>query len=297
MPSAPQLTENVLELRDLAFFHPPSFRGQPFRLHVPALDIREGEVLALCGPSGSGKSTLLAIMAGLLRPESGQVTLATANGPTELFSGTQHEWRRLRRYFGFVHQDPRESLNDRRNVADIVADPLQIHRLAGIPTDFEGRDTTPWWPLAPSRIRHERLALAVATLQRVGISGDQAERSPAALSGGQRQRVAIARALVAQPRLVFLDEPTSALDVSVQASIVDLLRTLRRENEQTSYVLVTHDLPLARQLADRVAILDQGQIVELGDVDDVFQQPASATTRELLGIAQNELDALGDDSD
>src|SRR6185312_16545320 len=112
--------------------------------------------------------------------------------------------------------------------------------------------------------RRERRARALGVLQNVGITPAQAERRPGALSGGQRQRVAIARALVARPRLVFLDEPTSALDVSVQALVVELLRRLRREDGDRAYVLVTHDLPLARQLADRVAILDGGRIVELG---------------------------------
>jgi peptide/nickel transport system ATP-binding protein len=126
----------------------------------------------------------------------------------------------------------------------------------------------------------------------VGISREQAERRPGALSGGQRQRVALARALVAGPRLVFLDEPTSALDVSVQASIVELLQGLRREGGRTAYVLVTHDLPLARQLADRVAILDRGRVVELGEVGRVFRDPVSAVARELLGIARADLGAL-----
>jgi ABC-type glutathione transport system ATPase component len=105
--------------------------------------------------------------------------------------------------------------------------------------------------------------------------------------------VAIARALVARPRVVILDEPTSALDVSVQASIVDLLGKLGQDDLQTAYVLVTHDLPLARQLADRVAVLDHGQIVELGDVDQEFQQPASPIARDLIGIARADLAGLG----
>ena len=98
---------------------------------------------------------------------------------------------------------------------------------------------------------------------------------------------------MAQPRLVFLDEPTSALDVSVQASIVELLRKVRQDDAHTTYVLVTHDLPLARQLADRVAILDRGQIVELGDADQVFRQPVSPITRELIGIARADLASVG----
>jgi peptide/nickel transport system ATP-binding protein len=106
--------------------------------------------------------------------------------------------------------------------------------------------------------------------------------------------VAIARALIARPRLVFLDEPTSALDVSVQAAIIELLQRLRAEAGRAAYILVTHDLPLARQLADRIAILDGGRIVELGELDRVFREPASPITRDMLGIARGALSALGD---
>ncbi len=292
MSSTPLHPEPLLAVRDVVFSHPSSSNTLAFRLQIPELEVRYGEVLALCGPSGSGKSTLLAIIAGLLKPDQGQVTLATPDGRADLYGRTKSHWRRERRHFGFVHQDPRESLNDRRKVVDLVADPLNIHGLAGVPLEPARKSSNAWPSRFLSRIRQERRERAVTTLQRVGISREQAERSPAALSGGQRQRVSLARAIVGQPRLVFLDEPTSALDVSVQASIVDLLQTLRRDDAKTAYVLVTHDLPLARQLADRIAILDQGQIVEIGDVDQVLFRPSAATTRELLGIARSELNAL-----
>ena len=268
--------EVVLQARDLAFAYTAAPDDRAFELSVPALEVRAGEVLALCGPSGSGKSTLLAILAGLLRPRSGQVRLSTADGSVDLYRCSARDWRRHRRHFGFVHQDPREFLNDRRVVADIVVDPLQIHGLLGS--------------------RRERRDRAISSLQAVGLTREQAGRKPGALSGGQRQRVAIARALVARPRLVFLDEPTSALDVSVQAAIIALLQSLRREVGQTAFVLVTHDLPLARQLADRVAVLDRGRIVELGEIDQVLDAPASAVAQALLGIARTELGVIGERS-
>ena len=271
MSSIPTDPEVLLRGNDLTFAHAPGPDGSAFELHVTELEVRAGEVLALCGPSGSGKSTLLLILAGLLRPRSGQVLFSEVKRTTDLFGGSRGDWRRLRRHFGFVHQDPREYLNDRRTIADIVADPLSIHH----------------WP-------GDRLARARMMLERVGIGPAQAKRRPDALSGGQRQRVAIARALVARPSLVFLDEPTSALDVSVQASILELLQGLRKEDERTAYVLVTHDLRLARQLADRIAILDRGQIVELGQIDRVLDHPDSAIARKLLGIARAELGALAD---
>ena len=296
MSSSPPHPEPLLQARGLAFAHPGALEGRAFRLHVEELDVRTGEVLALCGASGSGKSTLLAILAGLLRPDSGRLLVTTPEGPIDPYISSAVEWRRQRRHFGFVYQDPREYLNDRRRVADIVADPLRIHQLPGIPAGpgiTLGERIARSLNLPGSRPGRERRMRAIAMLRRVGIDPDQAERGPGSLSGGQRQRVAIARALVASPRLVFLDEPTSSLDVSVQASIIELIRELRRGDGRTTYVLVTHDLALARQLADRVAILDQGRVVELGDINRVFREPASPTARHLLGIAQSDLGSFG----
>jgi peptide/nickel transport system ATP-binding protein len=261
--SSPSNRELVLEAAELRFAHPAGPDGLGFELAVSRLEVRAGETLALCGPSGSGKSTLLAILAGLLRPGAGSVRYMTEDGLVDPYAGTARDWRRQRRYVGYVHQDPREYLNDRRIVVDIVADPLNIHSIA------------------ERRTRRER---AMAALQEVGITRAQAERTPAALSGGQRQRVAIARAMVTRPRLIFLDEPTSALDVSVQAAIVDLLRRFRTGDRLATYVLVTHDLALARQLADRVLILDHGHVVDGGIVDQVFGHPTAPMTRALLGI-------------
>jgi ABC-type glutathione transport system ATPase component len=284
----PNSSEILLHARDIAFSHPTVANGQALELRVPALAVRVGEVLALCGPSGSGKSTLLSILAGPLRPHTGKVWFGSPETLIDLYSCSPAEWRRQRRYFGFVHQDPRDYLNDRRTVAEMVADPLNIQDLPGLPVGSSRRLELP-----RARRRRERKALAFATLQNVGITRAQAERRPATLSGGQRQRVAIARALVAQPRLVFLDEPTSALDVSVQASIVELLQQMRQDNDRMAYVLVTHDLPLASQLADRVAILEHGHIVELGSLEHVFRMPSSPITRELLGLARTDQAVLG----
>jgi peptide/nickel transport system ATP-binding protein len=300
MSSNPPRTDTLLQARDVTFSYTCYIDDHTFVLNVGELDVRAGEVLALCGPSGSGKSTLLAILAGLLRPRLGQVWLSTTEGTIELYGCSPGEWRRQRRHFGFVHQDPREYLNDRRKVADIVADPLNIHKLPGIPAEPQttlcGRIADRFvrsFRLTGASSRRERRTRAIASLQKVGITRLQAERTPGALSGGQRQRIAIARALVTGPSLVFLDEPTSALDVSVQASIIELLQALRQEDRRIAYVLVTHDLPLARQLADRVAILDHGQIAELGDVDRVFREPSSAIALKLLGIARADSEAFG----
>jgi ABC-type glutathione transport system ATPase component len=289
MPSAPNPPDALLRAQDLYFTYSGGPEERTFDLSVAVLDVFAGEVLGLCGPSGSGKSTLLAVLAGLLRPRTGRVVLATVEGPLDLYSCSVAEWRRSRRHFGFVHQDPREYLNDRRTIADLVADPLTIHRLPGAPSSspHDGPSNRPSRPILWKGPRQRRAA-AVAALGTVGLDPALAQRRPTVLSGGQRQRVAIARALIARPRLVFLDEPTSALDVSVQASIVALLQRLRREDANTAYVLVTHDLPLARQLADRLAILEGGRIVEMGPVERVLQAPASPTTRSMLGWAKAE---------
>lgn len=272
MSSAPTGSDVILHARNLEFHYPaPVAAAGAFTLSIPELEIRAGEMLALCGPSGSGKSTLLAILAGLLRPTLGKVVLSTERGPVELYGCPKSEWRWHRRHFGYVHQDPREYLNDRRTAADIVADPLNVHRLPeGLVDEGVGSQIVDFFRGVARRARRD---LAVSWLQRVGITQTQGERMPGTLSGGQRQRVAIARALVTDPRLVFLDEPTSALDLSVQAAIVALLRRLRDLNSQTAYILVTHDIPLAFQLADRIAILDGGRIVELCNTQQMLQRP------------------------
>jgi ABC-type glutathione transport system ATPase component len=128
---SPISPDALLVARDVAFAHPAGSDGRAFEVAIPELEIRAGEVLALCGPSGSGKSTALALLAGLIRPRSGRVRFRTDEGWIDLNACSPRAWRRLRRHFGFVHQDPRESLNDRRSVADIVADPLAIHGLPG----------------------------------------------------------------------------------------------------------------------------------------------------------------------
>jgi ABC-type glutathione transport system ATPase component len=259
--SSPQ-NDLVLEAADVRFAHPGEGGAPGFELLVPRAEVRAGETLAVCGSSGSGKSTLLAALAGLLRPASGAVRHATPAGRIDPYGGSVRDWRRHRRHVGFVYQDPREYLNDRRTVVDIVADPLHVHGL------FD---------------RGERRERATEALRDVGLTRVQAERSPGALSGGQRQRVAVARAMITRPRLIFLDEPTSALDVSVQAAVVELLRRFHAGDRRAGFVLVTHELALARQLADRIIVLDGGRVVDSGPVEDVFGRPSSAVTRALLG--------------
>jgi ABC-type glutathione transport system ATPase component len=299
MSSIPTRREVVLRAHGLVFSYSSAKGDKAFELRVPELQVRAGEGLALCGRSGSGKSTLLAILGGLLRPQAGQVWLSTGAELIDLYACPASEWRRLRRHFGFVHQDPRESLNDRRTGLEIVTDPLRIHAMPEAPllpsAPPGGRvafQFARYRGLSWLRARRLRRAMALEALRKVCIQGVGAQCRPGALSGGQRQRIAIARALVTCPRLLLLDEPTSALDVSVQAAIVQLLQKRLRDNDRMAYVLVTHDFALAGQLVDRVLILDRGEIVESGDVSRVYREPASLVARELLDVARAGLGLL-----
>ncbi|MFA3920876.1 ABC transporter ATP-binding protein [Ruegeria hyattellae] len=203
-------------------------------LHDVTFEVAEGESFALVGESGSGKSTILKVLARQVIPSSGAVQIGTKPqlGADRLT---------LARQVQMVFQDPYGSLHPRRTVDDTLSEPLSIHRL----------------PDKDQRV--------LSMLDAVGLPRRFRFRLPHQLSGGQRQRVAIARALMLDPPILLLDEPTSALDVSVQAEILNLLKSLREEKNLT-FLLVTHDLPVVSFLCDRLAILISGRIVELADV-------------------------------
>jgi peptide/nickel transport system ATP-binding protein len=218
------------------------------------LEVKRGEVLAIVGESGSGKTTLGRMMLGLMQPTSGNI----------LLKGTplaEQSSVAVARHIQPVFQDPYSSLNPRKTVAQIVAFPLVVQ---GIGTVAERRE------------RVEDIA------QRVGLARRLLDSYPVQMSGGQRQRVAIARALVVQPELVILDEPTSALDVSIQAQILNLLQELR-ERLSLTYVFISHDLSVVRHMADRVAVMHRGRIVELGAAGTLLDDPQHDYTKNLLG--------------
>jgi peptide/nickel transport system ATP-binding protein len=219
------------------------------------LEIRHGETLGLVGESGSGKSTLARLLAGLLAPTAGAVEF----DGSDLASLGREQLRALRRDVQVVFQDPYGSLNPRRRVGSIIADPLVVH----------GR------PKATIRARVQEL------MELVGLNPEHHNRFPAAFSGGQRQRIGVARALALEPRLVICDEPVSALDVSVQAQIINLLQRLQRELDLT-YVVVSHDLGVVEHIADRVAVMYLGRIVEVAATDVLFAAPRHPYTRALL---------------
>ena len=219
-----------------------------------SLSLETGKALAIVGESGCGKSTLARVLLGLLQPSSGMVRIDGRS----LAAIDRRERARL---IQPVFQDPMSSLNPRRRVADIVALPLIA---AGDTRRVAAR---------------ERVA---AVLEQVGLGADMAARYPAQLSGGQRQRVAIARALVVRPRILICDEPTSALDVSVQAQILNLLADLRTAYDLT-LVFISHNLAVVEHVADLVAVMYLGRIVEHDIAEAVFRAPRHPYTKALLG--------------
>ncbi|ONG44656.1 peptide ABC transporter ATP-binding protein [Pseudoroseomonas deserti] len=231
-------------------------RGAVHAVDGVDLSIRAGEVLAVVGESGCGKSTLGRLMLGLIEPDAGEVRFRGE----ALGSLSARALRARRRDMQLIFQDPYASLDPRMTVEQAVAEPLILHRTvprADIPTRVAG------------------------LLERVGLRPELAGRWPHEFSGGQRQRVAIARALASGPALVIGDEPVSALDVSVQAQVINLLQGLIRELGLT-FVLISHDLAVVRHVADRVAVMYLGRIVEAGPAAEVFSNPRHPYTRALL---------------
>jgi len=231
--------------------------GEVHAVEDVTLAIRAGETLALVGESGSGKTTLAKVLIRLLAPTAGSICFEER----DLTRLSEWALRPVRRQMQIVFQDPASSLNPRRRVKDIVAAPLEVHGIG-----------TP----------RTRLRRAGELLERVELPPrDFMFRYPHALSGGQRQRVAIARALALEPRFLVLDEPTSALDVSVQAKIVGLLRRLQRDLSLT-YLFISHDLSLVRNVADTIAVMYLGKVVEIAPTEELFRAPGHPYTRALL---------------
>ncbi len=236
--------------------------GERYGCRDVSFDLWPGEVLAIVGESGSGKSTLLGTLAARLTLSAGSVHYATSDGRLRSLSDlAETEIRRLwRSEWGFVHQDP--------------ADGLRMHVSAG---GNVGE------PLMANGWRHYGDIRACATewLERVEIPVDRIDDPPTTFSGGMRQRLQIARSLVVSPRLVFMDEPTSGLDVSVQARLLDLIRSLVRELD-LSVVVVTHDLGVARLISDRTLVMKDGAVVEAGLTDRVLDDPQSEYAQLLV---------------
>jgi oligopeptide/dipeptide ABC transporter ATP-binding protein len=263
----------------------PLFQVRELKVHFPVaggtvravdgvdFDLKPGETLALVGESGCGKSTLARALVGLSPITSGSIRFRGQ----EVSAASRSELRPLRRAVQLVFQDPYASLNPRLTVRAMLAEALNLHR-----------------PRSPRQVGEDIAEL----LSNVGLDPALAERFPHEFSGGQRQRISVARALAVSPSVVLCDEVTSSLDVSVQAQILELLKSLQ-QRLGLSYLFVTHDLGLVRYIAHRVAVMYLGQIVELRDSEALFTAPAHPYTRALIassprvGRARTERSLLG----
>jgi oligopeptide/dipeptide ABC transporter ATP-binding protein len=256
--------ETILAVDNLVK-HFPITQGVLFKRQTGAVkavdgvsfELRRGETLGVVGESGCGKSTLARLLMRLETPTSGRVNLEGR----DLLKASGGELRRLRRNMQMVMQDPYTSLNPRMTVGDIIGEPFQIHPDA-----------------APKGSRNKRVQ---ELLEVVGLNPEHINRYPHQFSGGQRQRIGIARALALRPEVIVCDEPVSALDVSIQAQVINLLEKLQNEFG-LSYIFIAHDLSVVRHIADRVAVMYLGKIVEIGTEDEIYERATHPYTQALL---------------
>ncbi|MEE9589582.1 MAG: ABC transporter ATP-binding protein [Hyphomicrobiaceae bacterium] len=259
-------TDVLLELRDLHMRFITRHSLLPSkRLYLDAVrdvsfEIRTGEVFGLVGESGSGKSTVARMITGIYQPTGGEIVFA---GTDLAALKTRREAAPWRRQMQMVFQDPFSSLNGRMRVKDIVAEPIFFHRLAST--------------------RDEVMAIVDDLLNVVGLGTQSARKYPHEFSGGQRQRISIARALATRPRFLICDEPTSALDVSIQAQILNLLKDLQEQLDLTM-LFISHDLPVIRQMCDRIGVMRHGQLLEISETEQLFEDPRHEYSRHLLDL-------------
>ncbi len=255
--------KTVLELKDVCKTFPVTSGGflrrkigEVHAVDGVSLDVREGETVALVGESGSGKSTTLTQVMNFTKPESGSITIFGKTLEKRMPRETRRE---LRSQVQYVFQDPMSSLDPRLPIYDVLAEPLKVQHKS-----------------------HEEIRQRIGELMRlVELNPDQVDRFPTQFSGGQRQRIAIARALAVNPKLVLLDEPVSALDVSIQAGVINLLEDLQNKLG-VAYLFVAHNLSVVRHISSRIAVMYLGRLVEVGDTDDVFDNPLHPYTKALM---------------
>ena len=262
------LGDKIVEVKNLVKYFPVYSRGVLLKKQVGQVhavdnitfDIRKQETLALVGESGCGKTTTARLMLNLIEPTSGEILLEGENLVQKFRSADKNEKLRLRRRMQIIFQNPYGSLDPRMTVHDLISEPFVIHR----------------------HLSKEKWKEQVYTLLKlVGLEEYHAERYPHEFSGGQRQRICIARALAVEPEFIVADEPVSSLDVSIRAQILNLLGDLQK-TMGISYLYISHDLSSVRQISHRVGVMYLGQIVELADTDELFDNPLQPYTQALI---------------
>ena len=241
-------------------FFTESSKNSVMAVNDVSFNIREGESFGLVGESGSGKSTIAKMIVNLFKPSTGDIFFDDI-----CITKIKHksEMMKFRRQIQMIFQDPYSSLNGRLKVKDIVSEPIKLHN--------------------PSISRNDLDRYVFDLLESVELTQNSADRYPHEFSGGQRQRISIARALATQPRLLVCDEPTSALDVSIQAQILNLLKDIQEQLNLT-ILFISHDLPVVRQMCDRIGVLRDGKLCEVSDTEDLFLKPQHGYTKELLRL-------------
>ena len=246
--------EKLIEMKNLKKYFPMKKRQVLKAVENVTMDIYKGEILSLVGESGSGKTTLGRTVSRLYTKTNGDILF---NGkPVESY-GRKEFTKKVQMIF----QDPQASLNPRMTVGDIIAEGIDIHKLASS--------------------KQERMERVYSLLEIVGLNREHASRFPHEFSGGQRQRIGIARALAVDPEVLVCDEPISALDVSIQAQVVNLLKDLQKERNLT-LLFIAHDLSMVKYISDRVAVMYRGKVVELGKPEDVYGNPVHSYTKSLI---------------
>ena len=252
-----QERKKLVELKNVSLTFNKGKSNEVKAIDDVSFDIYEGEIFGLVGESGSGKTTIGRSILKLYDIDSGTVTFA-GNDISNLKGKDLHEFRKTAQ---MIFQDPQASLNGRMKIRDIIAEGIDIHKLA--------------------KTKEEREAKVKELIDLVGLNEDHLSRYPHEFSGGQRQRIGIARALAVNPHFIVADEPISALDVSIQAQVVNLMQKLQHEQGLT-YLFIAHDLSMVKYISDRIGVMHWGKLLEVGPADEIYHNPIHPYTKSLL---------------